>query len=187
MKKNLYIYFLALIAMTTTLSSCKDDSLYPYPATKNGASFVADLERPDNVFTSNANINAVSLPAATGGTFAFKTSSANASEIAKVEMFVKYTVSGNPAALPNPSDVYGILVKEFTTFGTREEFSVAQLAGLVNVPVANLRPGNRFQLIFVATMKDGRVFTGGTASSNADFRTRPLGQIFTTAIVVTLI
>ncbi len=121
-----------------------------------------------------------------GGTFAFKTSSANASEIAKVEMFVKYTVSGNPAALPNPGTVYGTLVKEFTTFGTREEFSVAQLAGLVNVPTANLRAGNRFQLIFVATMKDGRVFTGGTLSSNGNIRTRPLGQIFTPAIVVTL-
>lgn len=191
MKKRIYILLMAVVAFAPMLSSCRDAAEYPYPVLQNGASFVADLERPDNVFTSNANINAVTLPAA-GGSFAFKTSSANANEIAKVEMYVKHLVaaaspSTAPAtvpALPNPNGDYGKLVKEFTSFGNREEFTVSQLtttAGAVSV-----KARDRFQLIFVATMKDGRVFTGGAGSSGTDFRNRPLGQIFTPSIVVTL-
>lgn len=190
MKKNIYILF-ALFLATTFFTSCRDESLMPFPQTKNGASFVADLERPSDVFTSNANINAVTLPA-TGGTFAFKTSSANANEIAKVEMYVKHLVA--PAApstalatlpaLPNPGGDYGKLVKGFTAFGTREEFTVAQLT--TTSGAASVKARDRFQLIFVATMKDGRVFTGGAGSSAPDFRDRPLGQIFTPSIVVTL-
>ncbi len=188
MKLNSYI--ILFLAALVGLSSCRDDSKYPYPKLLNGASFVADLERPDNVFTSNANINAVTLPA-TGGTFAFKTSSANAGEIAKVEMYVQHLVA--PAtgtalavvpALPNPGQNYGRLVKEFTSFGTREEFSVAQLTTAAGATSVKAR--DRFLLVFVATMKDGRVFTGGAESSATDFRNRPLGQIFTPSIVVTL-
>ncbi len=191
MKRHIYILLLTMVAFAPLLSSCRDDAEYPFPVLQNGASFVADLERPDNVFTSNANINAVTLPAA-GGTFAFKTFSANANEIAKVEMYVKHLVALAPPsttlatviALPNPGGDYGRLVKEFTSFGNREEFSIAQLT--TSAGAASIKARDRFQLIFVATMKDGRVFTGGAGSSGTDFRNRPLGQIFTPSLVVTL-
>lgn len=175
-----------VVALSVWMLACGSyEDKSPTPAIQNGAHFVA---RPDplpaTVTAANITTIPVTLTTAAGATMNFTTQSLNAEEIAKVDAYVSH-VRGTTETPATTAAIQGRnLVKSLTTFGGKEQIPVAELIAKSGIEATNLRANDRLRVRFVATMKDGRVFSW--QNSGPGIINNALGTTFTPLLDVVL-
>ncbi|GAA4459855.1 hypothetical protein GCM10023189_34080 [Nibrella saemangeumensis] len=157
----------------------------PTPTIQNGAHFVA---RPDPMPTAVTAANITTLPialtTAQGATMSFTTESLNANEIEKVDAYVSHVRSTTETPAATAPITGRTLVKTITTFGGKEQIPVSELIAKSGRTTATLQANDRLRVRFVATMKDGRVFSW--LNSGPAIINNPLGTTFTPLLDVVL-
>ncbi|MDF7820140.1 hypothetical protein P1X15_21150 [Runella sp. MFBS21] len=182
MKNTLKIsVFLGLLG--AVLISCERKS--PFPEIKEGAHFIA---RPDPlpaaVTAANVNTITVTLANAASANLAFSTQSLNASEIEKVEAYASHVRGTVVTPTATTSAPHGVLLKALSSINGKEQIAVSELLSKTGVTAATLRANDRLRVRFVATMKDGRVFSW--QNSGPGIVVNPLGTTFTPLLDVLL-
>jgi len=182
MKKT--TYFLSLLGFfMLALAGCETKS--PFPDIAHGASFVAWPDPlPAAVTAANMNIINVSLANVASANMAFTTQSANADEISKVDAYVSHVRGTVVTPAASTAAPHGVMVKTLTSLNGKEQLSVSDLLSKTGVTAANLRANDRLRVRFVATMKDGRVFSW--QNSGPGINANALGTNFTPLLDVIL-
>ena len=126
--------------------ACRDESKNPIPTSSilNGVNFTITPVAA-NSFLDYATINTTQ--------YVFTTQSANANDIAKIDITADYVgatkITGKPLlTLSNASDFNGQVSIPSTTFATA-----------FGLKVTDLKPGDTFNMNVLATLKDGRTFS----------------------------
>jgi hypothetical protein len=174
-------FFLGLIA--ATFMGCEQKS--PFPEIKNGANFVA-LPDPLPVSVTAANVNTVTvtLANAASANLAFTTKSVNAGEIDKVEAYASHVRGTVVTPAATTAAPHGVLLKSLSAINGKEQITVAELLAKTGMTAAGLKANDRLRVRFVATMKDGRVFSW--QNSGPGITVNPLGTTFTPLLDVLL-
>lgn len=174
-------FFLGLISIA--LVGCEQKS--PFPEIKNGANFVALPDPlPASVTAANVNTVTVTLANAASANLAFTTKSVNADEIDKVEAYASHVRGTVVTPAATTAAPHGVLIKSLSSINGKEQITVADLLTKTGMTAAGLKANDRLRVRFVATMKDGRVFSW--QNSGPGITVNPLGTTFTPLLDVLL-
>lgn len=180
--KNILILILSIFLF----SSCRDESKSPYPNIAYGATFIVRLNpEPSPVTAANIATLSVKLANAATGNVAFSTQSLNATDIEKVDVYVRHARGTVSTPLLNAAAPHGTLLKSMTNLASQEQFALTELASKSGFVLANLAANDRFVLKFVATMKDGRIFSAD--NSGPGITANALGTTFTPFLNVVIV
>ncbi|RDB03917.1 hypothetical protein [Runella aurantiaca] len=182
MKNSVKISFVGAL-LAVAFMGCEPKS--PIPEIKNGAHFVA-LPDPLPTAVTAANVNTIPVPltGVASASMSFTTKSQNAVEIEKVDAYVSHVRGTVVTPAATTSAPHGVMVKSITTLNGKEQISVSELLTKTGFATANLRANDRIRVRFVATMKDGRVFSW--QNSGPGITVNPLGSTFTPLLDVLL-
>lgn len=173
--------FLGLIA--AVFVGCEQKS--PFPKIKNGANFVALPDPlPASVTAANVNTVTVTLANVASANLAFTTKSVNADEIDKVEVYASHVRGTVVTPVATTAAPHGVLLKSLFAINGKEQIAVAELLAKIGMTAAALKANDRLRVRFVATMKDGRVFSW--QNSGPGITVNPLGTTFTPLLDVLL-
>ncbi|WP_428659463.1 hypothetical protein [Runella sp.] len=171
------------VLLAIVFGSCEQKS--PFPEIKNGANFVALPDPlPASVTAANVNTITVALTGAASASMSFTTKSQNAVEIEKVDAYVSHVRGTTVTPAATTAAPHGVMVKSITTLNGKEQLPVSDLLTKTGVTAANLKANDRIRVRFVATMKDGRVFSW--QNSGPGITVNPLGTTFTPLLDVLL-
>ncbi len=171
----------ALIAVS--FLGCEQKS--PFPELQNGANFVALPDPlPAAVTAANVNTITVALTGVASASMSFTTKSQNAGEIDKVEAYASHVRGTVVTPAATTAAPHGVLVKAVSTLNGKDQISVSELLAKTGVAAGTLRANDRLRIRFVATMKDGRVFSW--QNSGPGITVNPLGSNFTPLLDVLL-
>lgn len=172
-----------ILAISLFLGGCEQKS--PFPDIANGASFVALPDPlPASVTAANVNTFTVALANIGSASIAFTTKSLNADEIEKVDTYVSHVRGATVTPAATTAAPHGALVKTITNLNGKEQITISELVSKSGMAASNLRANDRLRMRFVATMKDGRVFSW--QNSGPGITVNPLGSSFTPLLDVLL-
>ncbi len=184
MKKIINICLFSLVIVFAGACSYQTDKL-PYPIFEQGAHFITTLvPEPNPLTAANVATLRVSVASASSSSLSFKTQSLNADQIEKIDVFVAHRRGAVSTPAISPTAPHGVLFKTITSLGGTESYSVSEMISMTKIAATDLRANDLFALKFVATMKDGRVFSAD--NSGPGINVNPIGTTFRTFLFVNM-